>query len=245
MRAIRALIERAADGTGDGRRDRSGDRRPDDGHQFPALRQSLRPALPDRQHAPFDRGRAICFRRLPQQSEGYRQVAERLQAEHVVVHELLMRLVDALERAGGDADARQPLPMRARSMRRSSGCCSRTSATRKTRSATRSAISGSSGARTGRAARRAAFSLFRPRLLGFERRSTGAISSGPSAVGRADRLADRMILHRPRAAAARPACSASAASTSRGIEPVVDGVAAQDRRHAVIDRARFRGWARR
>lgn len=36
------------------------------------------------------------FPPLARQSEGLRKVTERLQAEHVVVHELLMRLVDAL-----------------------------------------------------------------------------------------------------------------------------------------------------
>lgn len=36
------------------------------------------------------------FPALAQQGEGFRKIAERLQAEHVVVHELLVRLVDAL-----------------------------------------------------------------------------------------------------------------------------------------------------
>ena len=42
---------------------------------------------------------------LAQQGDAFRKIAERLQAEHVVVHELLVRLVDAL-----NALAREPGP---------------------------------------------------------------------------------------------------------------------------------------
>lgn len=40
---------------------------------------------------------AMLFPALARQSEIYRKIAERLQAEHVVVHELLIRLIGALE----------------------------------------------------------------------------------------------------------------------------------------------------
>ena len=42
------------------------------------------------------------FPALARQSEAYRLIAERLQAEHVVVHELLVRLVDALNTLASD-----------------------------------------------------------------------------------------------------------------------------------------------
>lgn len=48
---------------------------------------------------------AHFFPVLAEKGEGFRKIAERLQAEHVVVHELLVRLVDAL-----NALARDPGP---------------------------------------------------------------------------------------------------------------------------------------
>lgn len=47
----------------------------------------------------------LLFPVLAQQGDAFRKIAERLQAEHVVVHELLVRLVDAL-----NALAREPGP---------------------------------------------------------------------------------------------------------------------------------------
>jgi hemerythrin-like domain-containing protein len=40
---------------------------------------------------------AYIFPALGQQGEAFRQIAERLKAEHVVVHELLLRLIDRLQ----------------------------------------------------------------------------------------------------------------------------------------------------
>lgn len=42
------------------------------------------------------------FPALAEQGEAFRKIAERLKAEHVVVHELLVRLVDALNAMVGD-----------------------------------------------------------------------------------------------------------------------------------------------
>ncbi len=55
------------------------------------------------------------FLAIAAQGEGFRAMAERLQAEHVVVHELLVRLIEAL----GELAARNPTgaasPIRSRS----------------------------------------------------------------------------------------------------------------------------------
>jgi hemerythrin-like domain-containing protein len=54
------------------------------------------------QHCQFVHGHhsledAMVFPALAKQSEAFRKVADRLKAEHVVVHELLLRLIGALE----------------------------------------------------------------------------------------------------------------------------------------------------
>lgn len=76
------------------------------------------------------------FPAIAAQGAGFKAIADRLRAEHVVVHELLVRLIEAL----GEL-ALEPGPsrfaVRSRSTARSSACCSATSATRKKRSATR------------------------------------------------------------------------------------------------------------
>jgi hemerythrin-like domain-containing protein len=58
------------------------------------------------QHCQFVHGHhsledAMVFPALARQSDGLRKVAERLQAEHGVIHELLLRLIDALELLAG------------------------------------------------------------------------------------------------------------------------------------------------
>ena len=59
------------------------------------------------QHCQFVHGHhsiedAHLFPGLAAKSEAFRKVTERLQAEHVVVHELLLRLIDALHRLAAD-----------------------------------------------------------------------------------------------------------------------------------------------
>lgn len=80
------------------------------------------------------------FPALSAKSEALRKVADRLRAEHVVVHELLVRLVSALN-AWRRSRGRRALRQRGSSTRRWSGYCSHTSATKRRRSATRSGIS--------------------------------------------------------------------------------------------------------
>lgn len=48
---------------------------------------------------------AYLFPALAEQSEGYRKVTDRLQAEHAVVHELLLRQIDALNALAGAPSA--------------------------------------------------------------------------------------------------------------------------------------------
>jgi hypothetical protein len=45
---------------------------------------------------------AYIFPALGRQGEAFRRIAERLQAEHLVVHELLLRLIDRLQELAGD-----------------------------------------------------------------------------------------------------------------------------------------------
>ena len=46
----------------------------------------------------------MLFPAIAAQGEAFRKIADRLQAEHVVVHELLMRLVDALNALAAEPD---------------------------------------------------------------------------------------------------------------------------------------------
>jgi hemerythrin-like domain-containing protein len=95
MAAIRGLIQRAADGLvtrEDVAAETAGMEMVDNFRRFGNL-CGRHCQIVNTHHSIED---AYVFPAIAEQSDGYRLVAERLQAEHVIVHELLLRQIDTL-----------------------------------------------------------------------------------------------------------------------------------------------------
>ncbi|MBK8768388.1 MAG: hypothetical protein IPM01_28970 [Burkholderiaceae bacterium] len=95
MATLRSLIERATAGEVSAAELQAAGRCHADGRQLPALRQSLRPALPDHQHAPRSRT-SRSSRRCCEQGEASAASPTGSRKSMASVHELLVRLVAAI-----------------------------------------------------------------------------------------------------------------------------------------------------
>ena len=134
LATVRDLVDQVRRGPLDRRRRTVGDQHDDDAPEQLDPRRVLRVLLPDRHRPPHARGPAASSRTCASAEPGLGAVVDRLQEEHVVIHDVLEQVDDAPGRARRRPVVRRRRQLRSTSCNAASTCsptrCCRTCPTR-------------------------------------------------------------------------------------------------------------------